>query len=117
VVRFGTIKCSFKLADGVDRAPMTGGLGRYPRALRGVVMLRQFTMCGQTEEEIPLGAVVTVDTSQRELTAGEIFAFLDPDGDHFVTRIDSISRAQRTVVDRARCQIVGRVVAWVPVLH
>ena len=80
-------------------------------------MLRQFTMRGQAAEKIPPGAVITVDTSQRELISGEIFAFVDPAGDFFVTRIDSISRAQRTVVDRARCQVVGRVVSWQPTMH
>jgi hypothetical protein len=80
-------------------------------------MLRQFTMRGQSAEEIPPGSVLTVDTSQRELISGEMFAFCDPDGDHFVATIDSISWAQRTVVDRARCQVVGRVISWQPTMH
>ena len=37
-------------------------------------MLRQFTMRGQAAEKIPLGAVITVDTSQRELISGGMFA-------------------------------------------
>ena len=80
-------------------------------------MLRQFTMRGQAAEEIPPGSVLTVDTNQRELASGTLFAFVDPDGDHFVARIDSISAAKRTVVDRARCQVVGRVVSWQPTMH
>lgn len=72
-------------------------------------MLLQFMMQGQAEAP---GSTLTVDTSQRKLVRGETYAFEDPDGDHFLARITSVAAAKRTVVDRDRCVVVGRVVNW-----
>ena len=49
------------------------------------------------------------------------FAFRDADGDYFFARITSTGRARKTVVNRDKCTIIGRVVSWTaetrPVLH
>ena len=73
------------------------------------------------ELDVPAGAVLVVDPEQRELVKGETFAFRDADGDYFFARITSTGRARKTVVNRDKCTIIGRVVSWTaetrPVLH
>jgi len=73
-------------------------------------MLLQFMMQGQAEASG--STTLTVDTSQRKLVRGETYAFKDPDGDHFLARITSVTAAKRTVVERDRCEIIGKVVNW-----
>ena len=77
-------------------------------------MLLQFMMQGQAEAP---GTTLTVDTDQRTLIRGETYAFKDPDGDHFLASITSVTAAKKAVVDRDRCEIIGKVVSWQPTLH
>jgi hypothetical protein len=39
----------------------------------------------------PAHSTLVVDTEQRQLTRGQLFAFRDPDGDHFLARFDSVN--------------------------
>jgi hypothetical protein len=72
-------------------------------------MLLQSRMQGQTEAP---GSTLTVDTSQKKLIRDQTYAFKDPDGDHFLARITSVTAAKMTVVERDRCEIIGKVVNW-----
>jgi hypothetical protein len=42
------------------------------------------------ELEAPAGTTIAVDPKQRTLIRGEVFAFKDADGDHFLAKIDSV---------------------------
>jgi hypothetical protein len=77
-------------------------------------MLLQFMMQGH---EAAGSTTLTIDTGQRKLVKGETYAFKDPDGDHFLARITSVTAAKRIVVERDGCEIIGRVVSWSPTLH
>jgi hypothetical protein len=65
-------------------------------------------------DEIPQGATLIVDERQRELIAGAIFAFVDADGDFFLCRIENVDKARRGVIKRDGCEIIGRLVDWIP---
>ena len=65
----------------------------------------------------PRGTTIAVDPQQRTLVQGEVFAFRDVEDNHFLVRIESVSRATKAVVDRDRCQIIGRVVSLQPTMH
>jgi len=67
--------------------------------------------------DVPAGTTIAVDPQQRALIQGEVFAFRDVDDNHFLARIESVSRATKTVVDRDGCQIIGRVVSLHPMMH
>jgi hypothetical protein len=80
--------------------------------------MRYFTTENSVRDEIPRGATLVVDERQRELIKGETFAFMDSDGDFFICRIENVGKAKRGVVGRDGCEIIGRLVDWVPVrLH
>jgi hypothetical protein len=81
-----------------------------------------FTLDGSCAElGAPAGATIAVDPEQRELIRGAAYAFRDPDGDHFLAKITSVKQAQRGMIERAGCEVIGRVVGWSsterPVLH
>jgi hypothetical protein len=78
-------------------------------------MLREFTTLGQGAEDTPR-STITIDTSQRKLIRGETFAFKDPDGDFFLIRVDDV-RAANKAAGRDAWGIIGKVIAWRPVLH
>lgn len=76
--------------------------------------MRYFTTTTAVAGGIPRGATLVVDERQRELVQGEIFAFIDSDGDFFICRIENVGRAKRGVVGRDGCEIIGRLVDWAP---
>jgi hypothetical protein len=78
-------------------------------------VLKHFTL-PTAVEGIPAGSVLTVNTAERKLIQGETFALRDRDGDCFIIRVDEVRAAKKTV-GGDRCEIVGRVVSWEPVLH
>jgi hypothetical protein len=75
--------------------------------------MRYFTANTATTE-IPANTTLVVDERQRELIKGETFAFMDSDGDFFICRIENVGKAKRGVVGRDGCEIIGRLVDWVP---